>query len=217
MNTKSNSSSQSRPTSQDESSKRVSQQSRKLSWLLRHGALETGLEMDAAGWASIADVLAQTGMSRQTLAQVVRDNNKSRLEVQGERIRASQGHSKAGVPVTLEALEASWSPYAGAGPIWHGTRIDAVDSIAREGILPVKRTHVHLSAALDSKTGKRAGVAVMLQIDPVALSDAGYPVFQSSNGVLLTRAVPADCVTGLKTMTRRAHAQREALWAHFKR
>lgn len=216
MNTKDPTSTHRRSDSARSPEARVARQSRKLSWLLRHGALESGLAMDAAGWASIADVLAQTGMRQQTLDQVVRDNNKSRLEVQGERIRASQGHSKEGVPVTLEALEASWSLYAEAGPIWHGTRLDALSSIAREGILPGRRTHVHLSAALDSRTGKRSGVAVMLQVDPTALAAAGYSVYQSSNGVLLTRVVPPGCVTGLKTMTRRAHAQRETLQAYFK-
>ena len=63
-----------------------------------------------------------------------------RLEIHGDRIRASQGHSRQGMPVTLDALEASWEPHAGAGSLWHGTHVGAVEGIAREGILPVERS-----------------------------------------------------------------------------
>lgn len=70
--------------------------SRRLSWLLRHGALEAGLPMDAAGWADIADVCAVLGVTREVLDEAVRDNDKQRLEVARQRIRASQGHTMSG-------------------------------------------------------------------------------------------------------------------------
>src|SRR5512143_946378 len=138
--------------------------SKKLSWLLRHGANEAGLEMDAAGWADVAEVRRILGLSRAALAEAVRENDKARLELRGSRIRACQGHSRAGMPVTLEALEASWERYDGDGAIWHGTRVAAIPGIAREGILPGERTHVHMTDALDSAVGKRAAVDVMIEV-----------------------------------------------------
>ena len=89
--------------------KKITRASHALSALLRHGAHEAKLAMDAAGWAAIDDVLRAAHLDRATLDTVVRENNKSRLEVRGERIRACQGHSLKNMPVTLEALEDSWA------------------------------------------------------------------------------------------------------------
>jgi putative RNA 2'-phosphotransferase len=183
--------------------------SHKLSWLLRHGASEAGLDMDAAGWADVGDVLRTLGMSRAALDNAVRENNKARFDVRGGRIRACQGHSLAGTPVTLEALEASWERYEGDGPVWHGTRAATVGSIAREGILPGERTHVHLAEALDSTVGKRANV----EVSPARLSAAGVGLFVSPNGVLLARSVPPVAIVGLRCMTDRARRQGDALSA----
>lgn len=187
--------------------------SHKLSWLLRHGALEAGLDMDAAGWASIADVLRTLGMSRATLEGAVRENDKARFEVRGGRIRACQGHSCDGVPVTLDALEASWERYGEDGPVWHGTRIAAVAGIAREGIVAGQRTHVHLAEAIDSTVGKRANVDVMLEVSPARLHAEGIGVFVSPNGVILARWVPPAAIVGLRPMTERAARQAAGLHA----
>src|SRR5262245_52781333 len=103
----------------------ISRASKQLSWLLRHGAPSEGISMDAAGWVAIADVLGALRISRGQLDEVVRENNKSRLEVRGDRIRACQGHSREGMPVTEDALEASWEPHKGAASLWHGTHTEA--------------------------------------------------------------------------------------------
>lgn len=187
--------------------------SKKLSWLLRHGANEEKLPMDAAGWSPIDDVVRKLGISRAALDVVVRENNKSRLEVDGDRIRACQGHSLAGTPVTLDALEASWEAFEGAGPVWHGTSTGALAGIARGGILPVERTHVHLAEATDSTVGKRANVDVMLEVSVGRLRDASLGVYRSPNGVLLVRRVPPGCITGLRAMVARARREEAALRA----
>ena len=187
--------------------------SHRLSWLLRHGADEAGLEMDAAGWAEIDDVLRVLRMSREALEGAVRDNNKARYEVRGRRIRACQGHSLAGMPVTLDALEASWDRYDGEGPLWHGTYVGAVAPIAREGILPGERTHVHLAEEVASRVGKRANVDVMLEVSPGRVHAAGIGIFVSPNGVLLARAVPPASIVGLHFMNDRARRQSGSLSA----
>ena len=40
------------------------EKSKKVSWLLRHGASSRGVSMDAAGWVDIADVLRELRLSR---------------------------------------------------------------------------------------------------------------------------------------------------------
>lgn len=189
--------------------------SHKLSWLLRHGANEAGLDMDGAGWAAIDDVLRTLRMSRTALETVVEENNKARFEVRGGRIRACQGHSTQGMPVTQGALEASWDRFEGEGPVWHGTRIAALASIAREGILPGERTHVHLAEATDSTVGKRANVDVMLEVSPALLASSGLFLFVSPNGVILAREVPPPAIIGLRPMTFRARQKADSLRAMF--
>lgn len=189
----------------------IVQKSKKLSWLLRHGAPSVGLPMDAAGWAPIVDVMRFTALTRADLDEVVRDNTKARFEVDGDRIRATQGHSIAGGAVSIDALEASWDRYEGAGPLWHGTHADAVVGIARDGIQPVSRTHVHLAASTDSHVGKRANVSVLLEVSAPRLRDAGLAIFRSPNGVLLTRHVPVPCIVGLTAATAAGRQRAPAL------
>ncbi len=189
--------------------------SKKLSWLLRHGAAEAGLEMDAAGWAEVEDVRRVLSMGRAALEAAVSDNTKNRLELRGTRIRACQGHSLAGMPVTPEALEASWAPHEGDAPVYHGTRTAALEGIAREGILPGERTHVHLAEATDSAVGKRSAVDVMIEVSPALLRARGVALHRSPNGVLLVRQVPAPCIVGLCAMIERARRREGELRALF--
>ncbi len=151
--------------------------------------------MDPAGWASVDDVLHHLRLGRDALEEIVATNTKRRLEIDGDRIRACQGHSD-GVPVTLEALEDSWRLFAGDASIWHGTSVRAARAIAIDGIEPRGRTHVHMTSALHSVVGKRAGVALMLEVSPAALRAAGREVFVSPNGVVLVRDVPPTCIVG---------------------
>ncbi|GAB3811623.1 RNA 2'-phosphotransferase [Kribbella italica] len=163
--------------------------SKKLSWLLRHGAGEKGLAMTADGWAAVDDVLVLLGIDRSALDRAVERNDKNRLQVDGSLIRACQGHSLAGMPVTRPALEASWQRVRPTGSLWHGTTPAAVPAIRRDGLRPGRRTHVHLAPSPDSRVGKRFTAAVLLRIDPTELD-----VFEAPNGVLLTQHVPPGAI-----------------------
>lgn len=182
--------------------------SKQLSWLLRHGATEAGLEMDAAGWCAVDDVLRRTGLSRRELAVLVEVNTKRRLQLEGDRVRCSQGHSLAGVPVTLEALEASWTLEPRTEPLFHGTRPEVVETLLREGILPMGRTHVHLADATDSTVGKRANVGALVVVDAARMGACGRGLWVSPNGVWLARDVPADCIADVRAVSRRARRLR---------
>ncbi len=184
--------------------------SKRLSWLLRHGAPEARVRMDPAGWMAIDDVLRYLHMTRPRLDEVVRSNDKQRLQVEGERIRCCQGHSTAS-GVSVEALEASWNPFTGTSRIWHGTTADVVGAIADSGLLPQKRTHVHLAPALSSVVGKRAEVEVMLGIDPDRVRAAGIGIFVAPNGVILARRIPAECIVELRAMTQRSRGREAEL------
>ncbi|MGW1346018.1 RNA 2'-phosphotransferase [Kribbella sp. NPDC002412] len=167
----------------------MSRDSRRISRLLRHTAGERGLTMSADGWAAISDVLHLLGMERADLDAAVELNDKQRLQVDGERIRACQGHSLDGMPVTREALENSWERVYPDHLLWHGTQRQALAAIRRDGLLPGRRTHVHLAPSKDSHVGRRSAVEVLLGVDPGNLA-----VYRAPNGVLLTRFVPPDAI-----------------------
>ena len=189
--------------------------SKRLSWLLRHGADEAGLSMDPAGWVAVDEVLRRLRITQRELEHSVATNNKRRLQLLRGQVRCCQGHSTSGMPVTCEALEASWARHEGTGWVWHGTNLAALPAIDAAGLLPQRRTHVHLAEETDSTVGKRAAVQVVLAVDPVACAAAGFPLWRAPNGVLLTREVPRSCVVGVRALTRRAVAQSEALHARF--
>lgn len=181
--------------------------STRVSWLLRHGANERHLPMDTAGFATIHDVLRETRMTRDELDAVVADNNKQRFQIVGDRIRAVQGHSLDGTPVTLAGLEASWELVVDDAPLFHGTSVDAARAIlTSDGVHAAARSHVHLAAAVDATVGKRAAVDVLLEIDAHTLRTSGLAVFRAPNGVLLTRSVPRAAVVAITASTRRGTA-----------
>ncbi|MDP3277061.1 MAG: RNA 2'-phosphotransferase [Deltaproteobacteria bacterium] len=180
---------------------RDTESSKKMSWLLRHGAREQGLAMTDDGWAQIADVLRVLGLSRDTLDRVVADNAKKRFECDGERIRACQGHS-LGV-VVADEIESTWVlDTERTALVWHGTSVAALDGIARDGICAVSRTHVHCAADPDATVGKRAGVDVLLGISPVSLRERGEQVFRSPNGVILVRHIAVTSIVAVRACTR---------------
>ena len=186
--------------------------SKKLSWLLRHGAIDANVDMDAAGWVSIDQVLRICALGRGQLDEIVARNNKSRLTVRGTMIRAVQGHSTSGTPVTVEALEASWHQWTGVAPVFHGTNPRALSDILVQGLKPMNRTHVHLAQSEGSKVGKRANVGVLVGVCPTQLAAAGSPLYQADNGVLLTRFVPVSAIVSVQGVSK-AGRRAAALWS----
>ena len=164
-----------------------------LSLILRHNPERIGLTLDEQGWANIEALLDAANrhgvpLTRERLEIVVADNNKQRfaISVEGQCIRANQGHSLP-VDLGLSAIEPpEW--------LYHGTADRFVDPIRRDGLLPRRRTHVHLSP--DEKTaeavGRRHGRPVILKILAGRMHRDGYDFFLSANGVWLTAGVPPE-------------------------
>ena len=179
-------------------SQHLVRKSKSLSRVLRHHTTQSHrLAMDAAGWTTISAVCDLVRMTRAELFHVAKHNNKRRIQIDGERVRCCQGHSTQDMPVTQAALEASWKVWADTAPVWHGTYVRAVQGIASDGLLPIRRTHVHLAPTRNSVVGKRTSVQFMLAVSPEACAAAGTPIFEAPNGVLLTRAVPVEAIVGV--------------------
>ncbi|GGS38092.1 putative RNA 2'-phosphotransferase [Streptomyces daghestanicus] len=157
---------------------------------LRHQPERIGLTLDEGGWVEIDTLLAATAahgfrIGREELDHVVAANDKQRFAVDGTRIRASQGHS---VDVDLGLPPATPPPH-----LYHGTVARHLDAIRAEGLRPMNRHAVHLSADRETATrvGARRGRPVVLAVDAAAMHRDGHVFRISANGVWLTEAVPA--------------------------
>ncbi|MCG6496794.1 RNA 2'-phosphotransferase [Kitasatospora sp. A2-31] len=173
--------------------KRTVRTSKMLSRILRHDPARAGITLDAAGWVRVDVLLAGlaargTGLTRAELDHVVETNNKRRFvySEDGLSIRASQGHTVA-VDLGLAAAE----PPA---VLFHGTATRNLGPILREGLLPMARQDVHLSADTETavRVGSRHGRPVVLTVDAAAMAAAGHEFRVSANGVWLTDAVPPE-------------------------
>lgn len=165
--------------------------SKLLSYLLRHNPGEVGLTLQPGGWVAVdalLDGLARRGtpLTRERLADVVRDSPKQRFSLEDGRVRANQGHS---VPVDLEL-----SPATPPDTLWHGTAERFWPRIQSEGLRPQGRHHVHLSAdrSTAAEVGRRFGKLVLLTVRAAALHAAGSSFYRSANGVWLVDAVPPE-------------------------
>lgn len=164
-----------------------------LSKVLRHDPASIGLALDAEGWADVDDLIARSRrpLTRDLVAEVVRENDKQRfaLSADGSRIRANQGHSVA--------VDLALAPVEPPETLYHGTATRFLDSILKQGLIPGRRQHVHLSADPETarKVGRRHGRLVVLALPAREMHDDGRTFFRSENGVWLTDAVPAARLT----------------------
>lgn len=160
--------------------------SKRLALYLRHEPEKIGIRLDSAGWADVEKLIAAMGITRAELAEVVATNDKQRFAFNddGSKIRASQGHT---IAVDLD-LPQRTPPDV----LYHGTVGTFLDAILDEGLRPMARRHVHLSATIETatKVGARRGKPVILVVDAAAMVEQGAVFWLSANGVWLTDHVP---------------------------
>ena len=170
-------------------------------WLarhLRHRPERIGLTLDEGGWVEVDALLAAAAahgfpLTRAELDAAVAEPVKRRYayDASGRRVRAVQGHS---VAVAL-----GYAPSEPPATLFHGTHPGALDAIAREGLRPMGRTHVHLSPDRETAVavGARRGRPVVLEVDAEALAAAGSAFLLADNGVWLVDAVSPAFLRGL--------------------
>lgn len=172
-----------------------------ISLILRHKPETIGIALDKYGWADVQELIdginrtQKYSINRQILEEIVRTDHKQRYSFNEDktRIRANQGHS---ICVDVELKEVVPPEY-----LYHGTAERFVDSINTEGLKPQSRLYVHLSkdTATAVQVGSRHGKPVIYQIFSGDMYRQGYIFYLSENGVWLTKHVPVDFMTILKT------------------
>jgi len=150
------------------------QVSKQISWLLRHGAEQEGLKLDANGFLGVEEVLnnrkvRSLKVTFDELRDIVEDNDKQRFTMipksgadsveeaeaakasdkpQDYLIRANQGHS---LKVESEGLLKPITSENAPSTAVHGTTHAAWPRIvASGGLKPMTRNHVHFASGLPS-------------------------------------------------------------------
>lgn len=165
--------------------------SKKLSYLLRHGAEKEGLIMRKDGYCKVTDILKYLGISLNKLKEIVSENSKQRFSLIDESgvywIRANQGHSNK-VDVKIEMLEIKDPKEIPI--VIHGTNLKAWSLIAKKGLSCMSRQHIHFASGMFGDSGVISGMRkncdVFIYINTVKAMNDGIVFYKSSNGVILT-------------------------------
>ncbi|WP_270222361.1 RNA 2'-phosphotransferase [Kosakonia cowanii] len=177
-------------------SKKSTDTSKFLSYILRHEPEAIELSLDKEGWAVIDDLILRAGnkgyaLDKDLIFDIVESSEKKRFTISedGLRIRAAQGHSTQQVNIT----------YAEKTPpdiLYHGTATRFIAQIREQGLLPLSRQYVHLSSDEDTaiQVGQRYGKPVLLKIKAVDMYEKGFKFYQADNGVWLTERVPCEFI-----------------------
>lgn len=161
-----------------------------LSYVLRHKPDSINLQLDKEGWANVDELISKAKMQKyhftyEQLVDVVRSCEKQRytLDDVNRRIRANQGHS---INVDVGLVEKTPPTI-----LYHGTATRFSEAIEKEGLKPMSRQHVHLSADLETAAvvGKRHGKLIIYEVDVAQMVKEGFHFYQSENGVWLTGLV----------------------------
>ncbi len=155
------------------------------------------MTLDEEGWLAIDELIVNANqrgnaLTLELLHEIVATSDKKRfaLSDDGLRIRASQGHSVAGVDLKLERQTPP-------DTLYHGTVAVFIEGIRATGLQKRSRNHVHLSAdeATAHKVGQRRGKPIIIQVDAAAMHQDDHHFYLSANGVWLVDSVPVKYLT----------------------
>lgn len=172
--------------------------SKAMSKALRHRPERIGLTLAPDGSVELATLVnalnAHGGWPRQLdesdIMHVVEHGSKQRFAVCDGRIRACYGHS---IPVAVAYERATPPPV-----LYHGTSAHAAAAIQMEGLLPMDRQKVHLSADVSTARqvgGRHGGKTVILQVDAGAAHRDGIAFFYGNDSTWLTDRIPPAYLT----------------------
>lgn len=181
--------------------------SKKLSWLLRHGANQEGIKLDEEGFVDVDNILTLPAFRHHNFEQikdVVDSNDKQRFLIKSYndkgskrfKIRANQGHSiEINDDLVLKEIKDD-GIYSTA---LHGTYQKNWESIREKGLSRMKRRHIHFASGLPNdssvKSGIRKNVDLLIYIDLSKALKNGLKFYNSTNNVILTPGDQGGFVT----------------------
>ena len=166
-----------------------------LSKILRHSAIDRGLNIDEGGWVKLNDILQKCQEFKDTtfndIKHIVDNNNKNRFSLDFKSnyyyIRANQGHSISKVKDSLLLTEITDPNYINTAV--HSTFKESISLIKKNGLSKMKRNHIHLAKSKDVSHGIRKNATAFIYIDVTTAINDGIKFYESSNGVILSPGI----------------------------
>lgn len=168
-----------------------------LSYVLRHHPEEYNIVLDEKGFTPLKELIGcmmDTHLSWakvEDIEKLISEGEKKRFEIKGDKIRALYGHSVA------VKIQNSFHP---KGSLYHGTSPEKLPTIMTEGLCPLGRQFVHLSANKETAlaVGRRHHPEpVILEIDAVKACESGIEFFDRGE-VVLCEKIPPKFIKPLK-------------------
>lgn len=172
--------------------------SRKMSYCLRHNPGKYGLDLDGEGYVPLGSFLAAMNrvhhfrppLDEAGIRRVMELSDKQRFEIVDRKIRARYGHS-----VQRKVVKRMVVP---PDVLYHGTAQRFLSSIMDEGLLPMKRQYVHLSADVETavQVGRRRdGRPVVLRVDAKRARADGICFYEGNDATYLADRIPPEYLT----------------------
>jgi putative RNA 2'-phosphotransferase len=175
---------------------RLMKVSRTIAYALRHHPENFDLILDDEGWVSVQQLLVALrqhnpvqSIITDDIAAVIAQSSKQRFEVQDDMIRAYYGHSiqqkmtrKLATPPTI---------------LFHGTTPEAANAIKTEGLKPMKRQYVHLSAEEATARAvalRRTQRPVILRVNALQAHQQNIKFYYANDMVWLADHIPAGFI-----------------------
>ena len=172
--------------------------SRTVALALRHKPLLFELELDGEGWVRVESLLSALREERREWAELVEGDlhemiaraSKQRYDMRDGKIRALYGHS----------LKNRLAKEPGQPPevLYHGTPQSAIPTIRSEGLKPMSRQYVHLSADRETavEVGRRRDPdAALLVVRAGEAHRNGVTFYRGNEIVWLADHVPPQFIT----------------------
>lgn len=195
-----------------EKTRRLYGLSRWLLKVLRHNPEAAGVTMDRNGWVAMEQLihslpthlLGFSSLPKEFLVEVVEHILWQRVQLAGENIRATYGHTTS----LLDPVE-SHTPDA---PLFHGTSWELWPLIQHVGLAPAGRRFVQLTTDFEYANRialGRSANPLVLQVATQAALDAGVKFYNFGIHVWQCTAVPSCCLHAWST-----HALPNDFWYH---
>ncbi len=162
-----------------------------INYWLRHHPEEAGIDLDEFGWASIEEILTalrhkDINVKRADIVVLHKKFHppKWKIDLENDRIKSAHGHS---IPIQYEKTSQTPPEY-----LYHGTAVQNVESIQKEGLKSMQRQYVHLAETIElaKEVGSRHGEPIIITIETNKLLDNGWIFYKTEENVWLTRDVP---------------------------
>lgn len=175
--------------------------SKYLSYLLRHGAEKSNLDISTNGFVSVNQIISlpqskNYKLDEETIRRIFETNDKKRFEISTSKneellIRACQGHSIKNLDesqMLTEIINANEYPI-----IVHGSFMKNWESIKIDGLKTMTRNHVHFAIGYPQDkqviSGIRSSCDLFIEIDMHKAIQDGIKFYLSANKVVLSSGI----------------------------